>query len=151
MEKEIRENILLGVGNELNGDDALGCKTAEKISIAGWTGINAGTVPENFIATIKRKKPGVLIVVDAADMGLNAGEIRRLKTEQADSVFYSTHSLPVSQLCEQLTDSVGEIVLIGVQPKSLEQFASLSSKVKTAVKEIVRLIEEKKWKEIFFL
>jgi len=146
-----KKNILLGIGNELNGDDAIGCKAAERISSKEWFGINAETVPENFIATIKRKLPQVLVVVDAAEMKLNAGEIRRFEPKQANSVFYSTHSLPVSQLCEQLVGSVGEIVLIGVQPKGFEQFAELSSEAIKAVEEIIRLIEERKWKKIPFL
>ena len=43
-------NLLLGIGNDLLGDDGVGPFIAEKLRGADWQVINAGIVPENFIS-----------------------------------------------------------------------------------------------------
>ena len=141
-------NMLLGIGNELNGDDAVGCYIADNFSARNWLSVNAGTVPGNFTGLVKREKPPVLVIVDAADMNLQPGEIRRLKKEQANSAFYSTHSLPISEFISQVESFVQEIVLLGVQPRDLSQFAALSDEAREAAQKLAETIRQGKWKEI---
>lgn len=141
-------NFLLGIGNELNGDDAIGCFIADSFTARNWLCVNAGTVPGNFTRTIKREKPSVLVIIDAAEMGLRAGEFRRLGKEQANSAFYSTHSLPVSELVSQVEPFVEEIVLIGVQPKDTGQFSNLSPEARESAAKIMEIIKMEKWREI---
>jgi len=150
MEKEKPRaiNMLLGVGNELNGDDAVGCYIADSFSAHDWLCVNAGTVPGNFSGLVKREKPIVLVIVDAADLDLGPGEFRRLKKEQANSAFYSTHSLPISEFISRVEEYAGEIVLIGIQPRDLDQFSALSAEAKEAAKKLMALVKEKKWDEI---
>ena len=150
-EAEKKSKILIGIGNELNGDDSVGCFIADNFSQRGWLSVNAGPVPGNFSGLINRERPELLLVVDAAEMKLEPGEIRRLKPEQADSVFYSTHSLPVSEFLARVKDSVKEIVLIGIQPKSMEQFDELDGSVKQAALDLIKKIKKEKLKEIEFL
>ena len=151
MGKKKKTNVLLGVGNELNGDDGIGCFVAENLSSENWLGVNAGTVPENFAGIVKREKPAVLVIVDAADLGLRAGEFRRLGKGQANSAFYSTHSLPISEFISQVEDFVQEIVLIGVQPKDTTQFSALSPEAREAAQRVMELIRQGRWNGIIWL
>ena len=147
-EKEKKPNMLLGVGNELNGDDAVGCFIADNFTARGWLCVNAGTVPGNFVGTIKREKPRVLVIVDAADLGLAPGEFRRLRKEQANSAFYSTHSLPLSEFISQVEPFIEKIALIGIQPLSTQQFSGLSNEAKKAAEKIMDIVKDSKWDEL---
>jgi len=141
-------SMLLGVGNELNGDDAVGCFIADNFIARDWLCVNAGTVPGNFVGTIKKEKPSVLVIVDAAELGLKPGEFRKLRREQANSAFYSTHSLPLSEIILQVEGFVEKVVLIGVQPLRLQQFSGLSNEVRDAAEKIMSILKEGKWSKL---
>jgi len=141
-------SMLLGVGNELNGDDAVGCFIADNFIARDWLCVNAGTVPGNFVGTIKKEKPSVLVIVDAAELGLKPGEFRKLRREQANSAFYSTHSLPLSEIILQVEGFVEKVVLIGVQPLRLQQFSGLSNEVREAAEKIMSILKEGKWSKL---
>lgn len=140
-------NILLGVGNELNGDDGIGVWVARNFSCNGWLSIDCFTVPENYTSEISKNNPEMVVIVDAADMGLDAGEIRIIPKDKIGLAGFSTHSLPLSIFIthiEGITES--KIVLVGVQPK---QFRSgISRKVKEAGKKLVKILENGKVDEI---
>ena len=57
-------NVLLGVGNEMNGDDAIGVYVARKFKCDGWKAIDCATVPENYVGEIKRLKPEKVVIVE---------------------------------------------------------------------------------------
>ncbi len=141
-------NLLLGTGNELNGDDSVGCFVAENFSKKGWIAINAGTVPENFLGVVKREKPGHLVIVDAADLGLAPGKMRRLEPEQANSAFYSTHSIPLSEFVSLAGKAAKKITIIGIQAKNVKQFFPLSKEAKKSAERLMELIKKGKLGEI---
>ncbi len=143
-----RIKMLLGVGNELNGDDAVGCFIADNFIARNWLCVNTGTVPENFVGTVRKEKPSLLVIVDAAELGLKPGQFRELRKEQANSVFYSTHSLPLSEFISQVEGFVEKIILIGIQPLSTQQFSGLSSEVKQAAKKIMALLKREEWQKL---
>ena len=148
MNSKRKLSMLLGVGNELNGDDAVGCFIADNFIARDWLCVNAGTVPGNFVGTIKKEKPSVLVIVDAAELGLKPGEFRKLRREQANSAFYSTHSLPLSEIILQVEGFVEKVVLIGVQPLRLQQFSGLSNEVREAAEKIMSILKEGKWSKL---
>ncbi|MCD6505049.1 hydrogenase 3 maturation endopeptidase HyCI [Candidatus Poribacteria bacterium] len=111
--------VLIGIGNELGGDDAVGLYVAKLIDGEnGWIGFRCGTAPENFIGKIERLDPELVVLVDAAEMGIEPGEFREIEPEYADTIFASTHSIPISFLLKWLRQSVGKVFLIGIQAKS---------------------------------
>ena len=140
--------MLLGIGNELNGDDAIGCYIARNFRNEGWQAIDCGTVPENYIGVVKRIKPKLLVIIDAAEMGLQAGAIRRLKKEYAGSAFISTHSLPLGEFISAIEKYAKKILLIGIQPKQTSLGTSLSSEVREAASKLMKLLEQEKWLKI---
>lgn len=140
--------MLLGIGNELNGDDAAGCYIARNFKSENWQTIDCGTVPENYIGVVKRMKPELLVIVDSAEMGLQAGAIRRLKKEHASSAFVSTHSLPLKEFVSAIEKYAKKILLIGIQPKQTSFGNALSKEVKEAAAKLIEILEQEKWLEI---
>jgi hydrogenase 3 maturation protease len=140
--------LLLGVGNELLGDDGLGPYLARNFSAPGWLALDCGTVPENFTALVKRYRPERLVLVDAAEMSLAPGEFRRLKLEQVDTMFISTHTIPISQLISYLEGYCGEVILIGVQPKRLELGAGLSEEVLRGIERLITILKAEAFEEL---
>ncbi len=143
--------LLIGIGNELKGDDSIGVFIAKNFKAKNWKTIEAGTVPENFIGVVHREKPELLVLVDAADMGLPAGEIRRIPPKKAGSAFYCTHSLPLRQFIEITKKNTHKTILIGIQPKSTKFGEKASIEAKKAAKKIMQLLKEEKIEKIKML
>lgn len=141
-------NLLLGIGNELNGDDAIGCYIAKNFRCKGWLAMDCGTVPENYIGIVKRIKPKLLIIVDSAEMGLQAGAIRRLKKEHASSIFISTHSMPLKLFISEVEKYSGKVILIGIQPKQTSFGSPLSSEAREAAAKLMDLLRQEEWLKI---
>lgn len=116
--------IVLTAGSVLRADDAAGpvlSKKMEDAPIAGWYTIDGGQTPEDDIIEVKRERPPRLVLVDAADMALPVGSIRLLdKRDVARKSMFTTHSLPLSILIEEIEQSCEDIVFIGIQPGDTE-------------------------------
>ena len=101
--------IVLTAGSVLRADDAAGpvlSKKMEDAPIAGWYTIDGGQTPEDDIIEVKRERPPRLVLVDAADMALPVGSIRLLdKRDVARKSMFTTHSLPLSILIEEIEQS----------------------------------------------
>lgn len=112
--------VVLTVGNAMMGDDGAGPKLYEMMmnsSIAGWEAIDGGSAPENESHRVKALRPNTLVIVDAADMGLEPGEIRLIDAESiADMFIMTTHNLPLNFLIDQLKEDIPEVFFIGIQP-----------------------------------
>jgi len=108
-------NILLGVGNPLLGDDGAGCFVAEKFFKEGWKCYNCETTPENFTGIIRREKPEKVLIIDAADMGINPGELRIIPKARIEDAGIGTHQLPLSHLIIYLESLAEEVIFIGIQ------------------------------------
>ncbi|MDR0501028.1 MAG: hydrogenase maturation peptidase HycI [Coriobacteriales bacterium] len=130
-------NVVFTVGNELRGDDAAGPSLAELLErkpVTGWEVVDGSSVPENHVHAVRRLKPTRVLVVDAAEMGLMPGDVRRLSQELVASQFLmTTHSLPLSFLLESLKESVTEVEFLGIQPKDTSFLAPMCSEVAGAV------------------
>lgn len=112
--------VVLTVGNAMMGDDGAGPKLYEMMThspILGWEAIDGGSAPENESHKVKALKPDTLIVVDAADMGLEPGDIRLIDSESiAEMLFMTTHNLPLNFLIDQLKEDIPQVFFIGIQP-----------------------------------
>jgi len=133
--------ILMGIGNELLGDDGVGPYIAQSLKGPDLLALDCGTVPENFTSLVKKYQPKQLIIVDAAELGLPPGEYRRLPLEEADTMFSSTHTIPISALISYLEEWCGEIILIGIQPKSLQLGQGLSREVQAGAEQLLALLK----------
>lgn len=97
--------------------------------------------PENTTGALRRFKPDVVLMVDAAQMGAVPGEIAWIPWETTSGMSASSHSLPLSMLASYLKLEFGCAVhLLGIQPDHNETNAPLSLPVRAAVDEIVQTL-----------
>ncbi len=130
---------VLGVGNEMNGDDGAGvcvvkALAAQLAATPGLLLINGGTAPENFTGPLRRFRPDLIVEVDAAHQEQPPGTLAWIDWHDADGMSASTHTLPPSVLATYLTADLGcQVALIGIQPATLEMGQPLSPRVAAAV------------------
>ncbi len=150
--------IVLGIGNPLGGDDAAGpCLVnmlsrrqhkAKTLHSAEITAIDAGTAPESYTSTIRQHSPQLLILMDAADMGLPPGALRAIPPEKISVLSFSTHHMPLSMFISYVQEFCGKVLLIGVQPERTEVGRRLSKVVRRSVTELGEAILQGRVAEI---
>ena len=141
-------NILMGIGNIYGLDDGVGCRLARRLSVSGWKALDCATAPENFTGIVRQDRPELLLMVDAADMGLPAGSLRRVSRDQIQDVGVGTHMLPLYHLIDYLRPSCGTIVFIGVQPLMRGAGEELSEPVRAAEERLLEIVERGSWESI---
>jgi len=137
--------VVFTVGSVLRGDDAAGpmlAKMLENQPIEGWEIVDGGQSPEDELSVIRRMRPDFLLLVDAAAMSLEPGEVRVLDEKDVYVDFLiTTHSLPLTFLLGELKDSCKEVVFLGIQPSHTEFFGPLHTRVKEALDGIYQCLE----------
>jgi hydrogenase 3 maturation protease len=130
-------SVILTVGNNLMGDDAAGPTLAGLLLATpaeGWDIIDGGSAPENEVQRVRALRPERVLVVDAAEMGLNPGDIRLVDEHMiAAQCFMTTHTLPLTFLIEALRDFAGDVQLLAIQPSLVAFGFPMSSAVSDAV------------------
>ncbi|MCX6663899.1 MAG: hydrogenase 3 maturation endopeptidase HyCI [Euryarchaeota archaeon] len=140
--------MILCIGNRDGGDDGIGPYIADtlKIDSLDVKVLDCGTTPENYTAVVKRYKPKALVLIDAADMGLAAGDIRIIPKEKLGRMHISTHGIPLSVLITYLEYEADHIIVIGIQPKRMS--GTMSSAVKKSGDHLIDILKEKKYEQI---
>jgi len=138
--KRSKKVIVLGIGNELRGDDAAGILFVKKLKKnKRYRCYDCGTAPENFIGRVEKEMPDLVLLVDAADFEGEPGSV--LITDPKSAVgMVSTHSVPLSIMTKILEESGIECVLVGIKPKSTEFGGEMSAVVKKKVEEVVDVL-----------
>jgi hydrogenase 3 maturation protease len=137
---------VVGVGHELCGDDAAGLVVARALQTAlvddeRLLVIEAGSAPENQTGRLRRFKPGLVLLIDAAQMGETPGVIRWLPWDETDGISASTHTLPFHILARYLISELGcEVALLCIQSARNTVGAPLSAEVAEAVNTIVNVL-----------
>lgn len=130
---------ILGVGQELRGDDALGVVTVRRMMQtlrppADLLLIEAGPMPENFCAQLRRFQPDLALIIDAASLGQVPGTIAWIEAHEASGHTFSTHSLPLGLVLAYLASEANcETAILGIQPADLTFGAPLSVEVDVAI------------------
>jgi hydrogenase 3 maturation protease len=139
-EKNECYNLLMGIGNILNGDDGVGCYIAKRMRELGWNTLDCSTAPENFSGQVKRYHPNRVIVVDAALMNLPAGSIRRIDSSKIQEVGFSTHTISLSYFMDYISEECRHTILIGIEPQDMTFGNSLSSDVLDSAEKLVEIL-----------
>ncbi len=135
--------MILGIGNEIKGDDGLGPIITKKSSSLFDNNkdiiiFDGGTVPENYTGVIRKESPTHIILVDAVDMKKEPGYIRVVEKEEIANYNISTHAMPISYLIRYIETTIGaQIILVGVQPKSMDFAEPVSKEVEKSIEEVV--------------
>lgn len=139
---------ILGIGNEIKGDDGLGPAIAKKLSnlVSNNEDIiifDGGTVPENYTGSIRKENPSHIILVDAVEMKKEPGHIRVVCKDEIANYNISTHAMPVSFLIKYMETTIGaEIILIGIQPKQMELDQNISKEIEESIDKVISAIFE---------
>jgi hydrogenase 3 maturation protease len=134
---------VLGIGNELNGDDSAGNWVARKLSERlidqpNFLVLDCGSIPENASGALRRFQPQYIMLIDAADLEEAPGTIQFVELNHVRGFSASSHSLPLSVLAKFLIQEFNcEVALCCIQPLSLEFEAKLSTPVTKAIKLLV--------------
>lgn len=135
--------MILGIGNEMRGDDGLGSILAQKLSIIenkNITVFDGKSVPENFTGVIKRENPSHIIILDAVEMNKEPGHIRLVMKEEIANYSVSTHAMPLSFLVKYLESTTSaEIMLLGIQPENMDLICELSLNIQESLNYVLKL------------
>ena len=120
--------VLVGIGNRLRGDDAFGPTLIDRLrGRVGWTLIDAGDVPENFVGKIVASGAPRALLLDTARWGGEPGEIGFFSPDAIPWGGVSTHGASLRLLCDLLQARGGcAAALLGAEPLSMEVSAPLS-------------------------
>ncbi|MHC1579459.1 MAG: hydrogenase 3 maturation endopeptidase HyCI [Candidatus Alkanophagales archaeon] len=144
--KGARSVVVFGVGNELRGDDAAGRLVAERlegfecgIAVRSFA---VGVAPENFTGVLRGLKPSHVVIVDAADFGGRAGDVRVIGEDEIMEGAPSTHTVSLGVLAKYIRMRYGcEVVVIGIQPKTLSG-TGVSPEVRAGVEALVTSLKK---------
>jgi hydrogenase maturation protease HycI len=132
--------VVVGIGNALRADDAAGSMVAQRL-MPRFPGLvfDAGQAPENFVAPVRRARPDVVLLVDAADFGGSAGEVRAAAAADVAGSMVGTHAAPLSMFMDVLERETGaKITLLAVQAARTALGAEPSPEVTDSVARLAK-------------
>ncbi|MDP2928875.1 MAG: hydrogenase 3 maturation endopeptidase HyCI [Candidatus Omnitrophota bacterium] len=148
--KGAKRVAVLGVGSELRGDDVAGIVVLESIKKSKkklrrgvkLKTFEGSTAPENLTGEIRTFKPTHLVIVDTADIGEKPGAVLLLRADEVSrGVSFSTHKIPPKILIDYFVHSLKcEIVIIGIQPKTINFGKPVSRTVIACAKSVASSI-----------
>jgi hydrogenase maturation protease len=147
-ERQVRApKLLIGIGNLLRGDDAVGVEVAWQAARLHWPSdvevYEAGTGGPELAGVIEDRSR--VVVVDAIDAGGQPGEIYRLKAEELQPVTssgLSVHDLHLLHALDEtrlLGTAPEDLVILGVQVMDTTVGMRLSAPVRHAVQRVIEL------------
>ncbi len=141
-----RRVVLLGVGNPIRGDDAVGPRIIELLEprpIENVLLLNTESVPEAFTGKVEEFKPTHILMIDAANFNGAPGDTKLITGEQIGGQAVSTHSLPLNIFISFIEESLSvSVLLLGIQPQSIGLGEPLSEPVESAAKFIAGVLYE---------
>jgi hydrogenase 3 maturation protease len=142
--------LILGIGNRMRGDDAVGSVVAEQLVKEGRVpALDCGEMPDNYISRVWELLPEELIVVDACDFGGEPGEVRVFEESALEGIAsapLSTHQMPMPMLIGLIRMKPGvarRVRLVGIQPVQVEYFVEeMSEPVRAAMPKVLALVRK---------
>ena len=145
--------VVLGVGNDLFGDDGFGpatarfiLRTAKMPSDVCVLDVGTAIMPVLFDIMLSDVGPKRLIILDTVDFGKRPGELARLSVEQLPQTregVFSFHTFSARRMLQELRDRKGvEVTVLACQAKNIpsEIQEGLSEPVKDAVGRAAQIV-----------
>jgi hydrogenase 3 maturation protease len=134
--------VIVGIGHPLRRDDSVGVEVVKrlkgKVTNDHVLAVEGEHVPESFMKPITEFNPSHILLIDAALLGLEPGDLRFIKASEASGVAVSTHALPLQLFCSYLIQVTGaKIGLLLIQPENVDFGEGLSPPVEHAMKRVV--------------
>jgi hydrogenase maturation protease len=139
--------VIVGVGNILLQDEGVGIHLIQALKeVSPLQGdhvelIDAGTVLPPLPGNLDK-----LIIVDAAQGGGEPGTIYRLSPDEidnSDAPIISPHQLSLGEslrLTELENDKPKEVIIFGVEPKTIDWGLELSPELKEKIPQLIGLV-----------
>lgn len=134
--------VVLGIGNTLRGDDAIGSLLAARIKgKVPFVVFDAQESPENYLGRVLREKPDTVVIVDAVDFGAKPGEYRFLESQEVKTTnLFTTHNASISLTINYLQSNLkADIIILIIQPESINFGEKLSQPVADALDKLEEL------------
>lgn len=134
---------VIGVGQELCGDDAVGVWIARQLQGCGLHSdgllvTKGGVAPENVAGSLRRFQPDLVVLIDAGWLNLSPGQARLVVPDEASRSTATTHTVSLAVLAEYLRIEMGcEVVVLGVQVEQVQFGAPMSDAVRAGAEAIV--------------
>ncbi len=158
---------ILGIGQELRGDDAAGVVVARKLRTlraykedrhkaiteglaeghfayekSPFLVLDAGPAPESCTGALRRFRPDLVLLIDAAQMDQAPGCVSWLTEDDIFGLSANTHTLPLNLLTQFLRAELGcQVALLGIQPADTTFDAEISPAVHSAVGQVVNSLQ----------
>ncbi len=137
--------VIAGRGNEIRHDDFVGVKIVQDIQ--GKVSkrvhlIECETVPESFMDEIVELKPSHVLLIDAAILNLQSGEVRLYDAEKVANVpAITTHMLPLRVFCDYITQMAQtKLALLLIEPKNTDFGEGITDTVAASAAEIEKVL-----------
>jgi hydrogenase 3 maturation protease len=139
---------LIGIGNDLRGDDSVGLIVARTLSrdarfqsAPNFLILEGGPAPENQTGKLRTFQPELVLFVDAAHLDAAPATIQFVPLESIDGMSASSHSLPLSMLAHYISFEFDcKVEVLVIQPAQYEIASKLSPAVLSTVDEVVGLV-----------
>ncbi len=138
---------VMGIGNDLKGDDGIGWYVVERLKAEFAKDENLlfikTAVPENHVREVREFAPKLLIIVDAADFKKKSGTIKIVKEYQVRASALSSHTSPITLFLRLYQRDMGNkaaVTIIGIQKGNNEFGQPVSDVVKKSGDNVVRII-----------
>lgn len=102
--------------------------------------IDADVMPENFSKPMRQSGANLILFIDAVDMNLEPGTIRKLPRDLIDATIPCSHNLPMSYVMGYINEKIEEVELVGVQISTTGLFEEMTDTAKEACSRLVDII-----------
>lgn len=133
---------IVGVGNPLRGDDAIGLEIVSRLRSSmgpapakGLRIHETSVAPERLLSRLA-SSAGRIIIFDAVQSSERPGKIVCGGLGDTKYGFFATHNIPL-KLLPGLAERLNDVLVVGVQPVSLEVGEGLSDVVRVSAERIV--------------
>ena len=134
--------LLIGVGNRLRGDDAVGPLLIQRLQDqVDIPLLDAGDVPENYLGPIEDSGAELVLVVDAVEMGKNVGDTAIFYIEQVQNMSVSTHTANLGLLFKVIPpERRPQVIMLGIQPGNIELGQGLTVSVHKTLEGLAKML-----------
>ena len=145
----MKPTLVLGLGNLLQCDDGVGCRVAQELEQRVVPNdvdvLDAGTPGIGLLNLIQDRRR--VIMIDAAEMGLQPGEFRRFGAEDVRLTgskerisLHRTGIVDTLALAKQLNIELPQLIFFGIQPQKIDWQDGLSQPVQAAMPQVIEAV-----------
>lgn len=138
--------VVIGLGNSDRADDGVGLVLVSKLQACFPDRIfleTEHTLETLVLELLEREDVRMVLFIDAAHFGGKPGDIRFFHAEDIERFIpmLSTHKVPISLLMHLIRDRGKNPVLLGIEPKSVALFGSMSPEIQSTMNRLEMVIK----------